>query len=499
MNVDRKGNMSDWLKTRNTAGYILTPIVIAMLMLMPLSTPGCFGACPPLPQPSGGAIIVDTEEEIWSAVNSAAAGDTILVADGTYNLGAAGRYIWIDVADLTIRSLSGNRDAVIFDDNYQGTEVITVAASNVTIADLTIKRARTHAIHVISAASADTVNTLIYNVRIVDPGQQAIKINPTNGTYFADDGVVACSTMELTPNGRAEVYRYNGSCYTGGVDGHGARGWVVRDCTIEGFWCEHGLSEHGVHFWTGSRDTLVERNIFVDNARGVGFGLRQDGSGRTYNDDPCPDATGYVGHFGGIVRNNFFFASDVDLFASDYGVDTGVALWQACGAAVYHNTLAFTDTPFNAVEYRFENTRADIINNLTTHNIMARLPASANLAGNLQYQPLNLFTDGAAGDLHLDETATAAIDQGVFLADGLCDDDIDGDSRPSGTNRDVGADERPSLSPADLDHNGIVDENDLRLLADGFGKTMLANDTDGDADMDGADLYAMAITMAPTN
>nr|WP_319393677.1 hypothetical protein [uncultured Desulfobacter sp.] len=470
--------------------FIFTIAVIYISLAAPL----CLGACPPLLPPSGNTIRVNTVAEIWNAVNGASPGDTILVEDGTYNLGAAGRYIWIDTPDVTLRSLSGNRDNVILDDNYQWAEVITVAASNVTIADLTIKRARTHAIHVVSSSSADTVNTLIYNVKIIDPGQQAIKINPSNSNYFADYGEVACSVMELTENGRAEVYAYNGSCYTGGVDGHRARGWIVRDCRIEGFWCDFGLSEHGVHFWTGSRDTLVERNTFINNARGVGFGMRENGSGRIYDDGPCPDASGYVGHYGGIVRNNFFFAGDNDLFASQYGADTGIALWQACNASVYHNTLAFTKPPFSAVEYRFPNTQADIINNLTTHNIMQRPPASATLAGNLQYQPLSVFADAPSGDLHLDQTASAAIDKGVVLTAGLCDDDIDGDPRPSGKAGDVGADELPSSCPADLDFDGDVDHDDLGVLAGLFGKTPSTQDIDGDADMDGADLYGMAIS-----
>ena len=145
----------------------------------------------------------------------------------------------------------------------------------------------------------------------------------------------------------------------------------------------------------------------------------------TYSDDPCPDANGYVGHFGGAVINNFFSAADDGTFNSQYGVDTGIALWQACNAKVYHNTLAFTSAPFSAVEYRFENTKADIINNLTTHKILQRPPASASLAGNLQHQALTIFTDSTTANLHLDNTATAAIDKSVVLAAGLCDDDID--------------------------------------------------------------------------
>ncbi|MCP3888896.1 MAG: hypothetical protein GY702_08460 [Desulfobulbaceae bacterium] len=436
-----------------------------------LFTSTCLGTCQALPPPSGNIVVVDSEIEIWNAVNSAISGDTILVADGTYNLGGAGYYLWIDVPGITIRSQSGSPEAVVFDDNYLGSEIITVLASNVTIANLTIKHARTHAIHVTSSASADTINTLIYNVRIIDPGQQAIKINPSNGSYFTDYGEIACSVIELTESGRTEVFDYNGSCYTGGVDGHQSRGWVVRDNTIEGFWCDDDLSEHGVHFWTGSRDTLVERNTFINNARGVGFGLQQNGTGRTYSDTPCPGATGHVGHFGGIIRNNFFFATDPSLFSSEYGADTGIALAQACGAQIIHNSLAFTSTPFNAIEYRFINTQAIIVNNLATHNILQRQDGSADLAGNLQYQPLTIFKNGTSGDLHISQTSTAAIDQGVSVGAGLCDDDIDGEPRPVGDTRDIGADEYVDslVAEGDVNNDGLVNLKDailsLRVIA----------------------------------
>ncbi|NLD37229.1 MAG: hypothetical protein GX654_10205 [Desulfatiglans sp.] len=80
---------------------ILTSLVIATL-LTALVSPLSFGACPRLPPPSGNTIIVDMVEGIWNAVNSAVPGDTILMADGTYNLGATGRYVWIKVNVITI-------------------------------------------------------------------------------------------------------------------------------------------------------------------------------------------------------------------------------------------------------------------------------------------------------------------------------------------------------------------------------------------------------------
>ncbi len=393
--------------------------------------------CPPLPPPSGPIVNVSTVTQLEAAVNTAATGTTILVADGIYNLD--GVYLRLDVPGVTLRSASGNRSAAVLDGNYLTTEIIQIVASNVTVADLTLREAYYHPIHVMTGDSSHTLDTLIYNVHIIDPGEQAIKINPASTGYYPDDGVIACSRIELTDAGRPHI---RNNCYTGGVDAHQARGWVIRDNEIEGFWCNDGLSEHGIHMWRGCRDTVVERNRLRDNARGIGFGLATGGEARTYPDDPCPSAGGgYVDHYDGLIRNNFVFASRSQLFASPDGFDCGICLWQACAAQVVHNTVASTQAPFSSIEWRFDNTEADIINNLVSHNLREREGASASQAGNLENASLSLFVDGSGGDLHLLPTATDAIDQGTAVAAGVCDDDIDGQSRPRGAARDIGADE----------------------------------------------------------
>ena len=271
---------------------------------------------------------------------------------------------------------------MILDDNYSRTEIVSIVASNVTIADLTIKRAGTHPIHV-TTGSSNTLNTLIYNVHLIDPAQQAIKINPNPGGYYPDNGVIACSHIELTDAGRPHVDNVSTPCYTGGVDAHQARDWTIRDNLIEGFWCNTGLSEHGIHLWRGCRDTLVERNVLNNNAGGIGFGLETDGSGRTYADNPCPGASGYVDDYGGIIRNNFVFANNSSLFASSSGFDTGIALWNSCDGRVLHNTVytANPDRTFSAVEWRFPNTEADIINNLVNESMLAGDGATASDPG----------------------------------------------------------------------------------------------------------------------
>jgi hypothetical protein len=394
--------------------------------------------CPSLPGPTGRVVSVSSVAGLVDAVNGALAGDTVSIADGTYNLDGA--YLRIDVPGVTLRSASGNREAVTLDGNYATTEIVQVAASDVTVADLTLREAYYHPIHVMSTSGSDVENTLIYNVHIIDPGQQAIKINPVPGGYYPDDGVVACSRIELTAAGRSRVWEINSSCYTGGVDAHQAQGWVVRDNLIEGFWCSSGLSEHAIHMWKSCRGTLVERNVLHNNARGIGFGMSEsDNNKRVYADNPCPSAGGgYVDHYGGIIRNNFVSANEGALFSSDDGFDCGICLWQACGARILHNTVASTQAPFSSIEWRYDNTDIDVINNLVTHNLRDR-GGDAYLEGNLTGAPLSLFADGAGGDLHLASTAGVAIDQVTAPTD--VPDDVDGDLRPIGSASDVGADE----------------------------------------------------------
>ncbi len=405
----------------------------------PFADPG--PSCPDLAGPQGNVVTVSPSDsgDLQQIVQGLSEGDTLSFEDGTYSLGGA--YLWISAPGVTFRSASGDREAVVIDANYDTSEIITVAASNVTIADLTIRRPSTHAIHVVSTDEGDTLNTLIYNVHIIDPGEQGIKINPDGAkTHVTDRGIVACSHIELTDAGRPHVNPTSGGCYTGGVDAHYSEGWVVRDNLIEGFYCPSGLSEHAIHFWNGCKDTLVERNRLYDNARGVGLGMSSEGDTRDYDDATC-SSNAYVDHFGGIVRNNFIFASSDNLFASEGGFDCGICFWSACGATAVHNSVVSLGDNFSSIEWRFEGSQdVHIANNLVSHSLRERDGASAVQERNLEQIALDFFADIEAGDLHLTETATSAIDQGASLDSGLCDEDIDGVSR--GDFPDIGADER---------------------------------------------------------
>jgi len=401
------------------------------------------GVCTPLPPAGGRVVRVARADQLVRAVAEAGRGTTILVADGTYRLDGA--FLRFATPGVTLRGASGRREAVVLDGGYASAEIVQILASDVTVADLTLTRAYDHPIHVMPAGGRDTTRTLLYNVRVVDPGQQAIKVNPVEGGGYTDQGIVACSRVELTDEGRGQVRDH---CYTGGIDVHASRDWVIRDNHIEGFWCARGLSEHAIHFWRASRDTVVERNVLRNNARGVGFGMATDGPPRAYTDDVCPAARGFVDHLGGIVRNNAVAADRPDLFASEAGLDCGICLWNACGVRVGHNTV-FTTNPartFSAIEWRFPNTTAEIVNNLVNHRLRERDAARASTSGNIEHATAQWFVDASSGNLHLGPLGLPAA--GRAAAPAWVPDDIDGQARPRDGRAHAGADEAVDHSPA---------------------------------------------------
>jgi hypothetical protein len=392
--------------------------------------------CPALPKPGGAVINVKPSQAptLSGIVAGAKSGTTILLADGTYVMtgSESQRRLQFKTAGVTLRSASGSRDKVIIDGQYKTLEMIFIAASNVTIADLTLKRAVDHLIHVTGGASATIKNTRLHNLKLIDSGEQFVKVNATTTNHYADDGRLECSYLELTAAGRPNIETLGGtSCYTGGIDAHGAWGWKVRFNTFKGIYCTSGkLAEHAVHFWSGARDTLVERNTIVDCARGVGFGLVQSGKSRTYTPDPYPAVTGYIGHYDGIIRNNVIHASS----AVQQYFDTGIELDQAYGAEVYHNTVVSKPT-FTSIDYRFANTKATIRNNLT-HKITQRDGAKGTVDHNLQSTPASYFVSAAGVDYHLKSSATNAINKGIVVTGaGL---DLDGQAHTVGV-PDLGA------------------------------------------------------------
>jgi len=417
--------------TRLHTSTVLVVAVTLALLAIPTWARAQSG-CSPLPAPAGTVIDVAPSQAgaLQTILDAARPGDTVQLSDGLYSLRQS---LALRIPGVTLRSKSGNRLGVVLDGGYEIGDLLLVQRSDVTIADLTLMRSRWHLVHVVPDG-ASLSGTMLHNLRGVDGGEQFIKINPDGG-HYADNGVIRCSSFEMTDAGRRVILN---NCYTGGIDMHQGRGWQISLNTFIGFWCDSGLSEHAIHAWNGSRDTVIDRNTIINSARGIGLGLGSSVVGRRYDDAPCgggPD----IGHYGGAITNNFVVANDPRLFSSGAGFDTGIGLEQSCATNVLHNSVVSTEPPrSSSIEWRFANTSAQVANNLVTHGLVARDEGRATLVGNVTNAPLSLFADVSTGNLHLVPAATMAIDKAAPL-DVLVKTDIDGDSR--GAAADVGADE----------------------------------------------------------
>ena len=147
-----------------------TVLAVALFSIVHIATSShAQQSCSPLPPPSGPTIEVAPSEvdQLRALVASAASGTTILLQDGTYDLssGDGTSRLSFETANVTLRSLSGNRDAVILDGDYGTSELISILASNVTIADLTLMRAYNHPIH-ISGYAGNPISGILIHIGI---------------------------------------------------------------------------------------------------------------------------------------------------------------------------------------------------------------------------------------------------------------------------------------------------------------------------------------------
>jgi hypothetical protein len=361
-------------------------------------------ACPPLAPPAGPVVTVSAEADLRDQAYNAAPGTTILVSAGTYALSS---YVHIVHGGVALRGATGERDDVILDFGgmVSGQFGILVEADDVTIADLTIRNASDHGVSI-----QGNDRPTLYNLHIQDVGDQLVKVNP--GGDGSEDGLLACSRLEYTTAAPDE--------YTNGISAHDAHRWVVRDNEWVRIRTPGNTPVPAILFWSGSSDTVVERNLLVDCYQGIAFGNSSHGPGD---------------HSGGVVRNNLIYAS--------LPHDTVIEMVHAQGWLVAHNTALLLDPAPGlswGMEARFSDSQGTFAYNLTNMAIWPdRDGAQGTLLGNVLDAQPGWFVDSGAGDLHLRETAAEAIDQAAPLA-GVTDD-FDGDPRPMGEAPDVGGDE----------------------------------------------------------
>jgi hypothetical protein len=259
----------------------------------------------------------------------------------------------------------------------------------------------------------------LYNIHLINGGEQLLKTNPAGDGSGINDGVIEHSVFEYEPQSR--------NWYANAIQVLAGANWIIRNNLIRNIKAPAGeMAGPAVLAWFSASGTTIEGNTFINCQREISVGLIE----RTPND-----------HTGGVIRNNFIYRD-----ASVQSGDVAIAVFDSPGTRVLHNTVYLADGYPNAIEYRFPNTSGVVIaNNLLNRAITGRDSATASITNNVVNAAQALFVNAPAGDLHLVPTATLAIDKAGAPSSDVTTD-WDGQVRPVGAAADIGADEHSTAT-----------------------------------------------------
>jgi hypothetical protein len=392
-----------------------------------------------LPMTGERIVPIATESELQSAMGDLRSGDTLLLANGVYNLTSS---LYINGRDnVTIRGASGCSDVVLAgkgmdNPSYGNVEVgIWSNSGNTVIAHLTVRDTFDNTVIFNSGAQSPR----LYSVNLIDSGSQFIKANPTDAAagIGVDNGVVEYCRIEYTNGPPASDSHSGGSGYFNGISAHAADNWMIRNNLFRNLHNPDSSSywwNPAVLFWNYSQGTVTEGNTFINTDRAIAFGL---------NDKTGSD------HSGGVIRNNFvYLAPGLMSAARKSDSDAQVIVWDSPATKALHNTILTNANVNLSIEFRFGTAGGEARNNLADAPIGVRTGGTCVQSGNFLAAVPTMFTDPVSGDLHLlDNSSTRqnVIDKVALLAESPTD--IDGDQRPVWSAADIGADELAAHQP----------------------------------------------------
>ncbi len=422
---------------------------------------------------------VSTFAELRTRAFSASPGDEIVIAPGSYHVTQS---LYITTPNLTFRGASGDRDdVVLYGDgmnvNSGVLEGFWAAASGIQLRDLTIRDFWHHGIHICGEPYAD--NVVVSNVKTVNCGERHVK--GSSGSGISDNVLIENLWMEQTeaylPRLGHPVDEYN---YIGGIDAMHINNWTIRDCTAVNIRGATGGGRAAFFLWNGVSNLLLENSTVIDCGHGISIG------------NPSGPNNSHVAPWhavGGIIRNN-------TILRRGETYDWAMELDNTKDFQVYNNTLYSDDATYFRTLQIYDEPAEGLTTNLQLKNNLIRgdvkdlssgdwSRAAVVAMGNLVDAVGNVvvpawFADSAAGNLHLTEQATGAIDQAAVLAE--VPFDIDGGPRPAGTAPDIGADELASPK-GDANYDGKVDGADYTIWADNYKAS--GNWAKGDFDLSG--------------
>ncbi len=379
---------------------------------------------PKLPEPKGKVVYVDNVNDLYTALEEAEPYTTIILKEGTYVIGES---LTMNKEGITLMGESYDRSKVVlrglgfFEENFGPTQGINIAGGgvNVTIANMTLTEFNIHAIAVQGWQDPTPHGLHVFNVAFINNGRQNFKCNGGPIDRPApENGIIEYCYFEQTydiPVGRDDS---KGGDYTGGIDCHKIKNWIIRDNVFKNIHGAKGGADAAIFVWNHSSGTIIERNVIIGCDKGIGVG----NPGGATNYDQYSEEERYH-HKGGIVRNNFIYAPDIKV---------GIEAFDAPEVKIYNNTVVSETGVDRAIQYGKRSEGLTIKNNIVAGEIVEKIEATGEVtvSSNIVKAPIEWFTDAVNGDLRLTEAAQKEVGQGENL--GEVTDDLFGKKRPAG-------------------------------------------------------------------
>ncbi len=322
---------------------------------------------------------VSSSKALIDALKQAQPGDTIVVADGEYDLKGKRFNTSSDVADQysPIILKAENPGEVIL--NMSSVEGIFLHQPYWTITGFRFKCAVSncdHAIHIVSNAQ----NTTISHNEFVD-FNAALKINSSGGQY-PDNGTISNNYFYFT-----HPVKTNLSVTPINIDQ--ANQWVIRKNIIRDFIKTGGNKvSYGAFMKGGANNGIFENNLVVCNTSktrysGAQVGLSIGGGGMNdRRDNASYEAVNT------IIRNNIISHCN----------DVGIYINKGENSLVNNNTIYNT----SGIDIRFPESSAIIINNIFSGQLRERDQGQLlKSAGNLIYSKGFLHNDDLLNEVFL--------------------------------------------------------------------------------------------------
>jgi hypothetical protein len=399
-------------------------IIIILTLTALLQSQFFLDNIPPLPAPSGDIVNVSTAAELNQAILDAQAGQTILIADGTYEM-ISYVPLNINVPDLTIRGASDDPTKAILKGNGfksgEKIDLFRVFSTGTVFAYITVEDVRSYGMMMRTGANDDM---LIHGCRWIDCNKRCLKGplwvgDPDSVVPESHNGIIRYCLFEQKTPITLDIPNldFNGD-YVSGMDMQRLVGWHIHHNVFKNFKGISGGGRGAVFLWGGGkggkcRKMIVENNVFLNNDCSIALG----------------NPSGIFDVESTIVRNNFVVG----------GAYYGLELANCKDVQAYNNTFFHSNTDSRMVHFDNCSTGVVMKNNISVGRVIQHGGELPDTTGNiwLRTNISGWFQDAVNGDLHLVSTATQAIDKGIVLAEVP----NDFDDKPRDANPDMGADE----------------------------------------------------------